>query len=665
MKKIELREDYIKSLPLTTNRITVDWSVDKFFNRYSIISYYTNDPKFKNLAYEQLGDVPSISVSGIFARWDTNHSSYIKFFILAKKENERKVLNSLRAYESIKSFVDTLVEYDEIIKKRIIASLAINSLGKKKSDKMMYHNGSLLVSDEKNFNAKKSRRELVCLKITVNEYMILTASTTSFSNPVNVNELRKHKNCVLQIVGNIEGDFWSGQTLKPIIIRDCKNGEYDLNRLFIQKKAFQDNKNIVPYWPYNPENYFHGKLYVIWQVLHNANKAFKGLVNMSFADFPVLHYDEQLTGDGMVKLMKTFFLGKTLSFEDPFNTNNSKELITQIKAEIKNIIGDTPSFPKKPSSNDMIIKLCEPKAKDRKETLYTQSLKRFLHTGNALQHVVFEVDKTNVSIDTASVRRILIELLVKESLALQRIPPILSEIMQGWCFLRYKINIGNVHGASLSVDSKGIMSIFQYGLSQNNQGMDFEDFVAEELNYNSPEKIRGAKDYMALKKDGNVYLIIDTDEIPILDVTEIDEGYNQVVNNGETVAMFKRKASVHKYLRGYIGFHLWKSDGIDGEPNDSYSYISGNNKENLKITDTTKMDKMPRARRIFVLHKENPDIIESHIAEISNMLKFGFGRWNELMTYPFPFKFLLEYLDDATETAFCKHWSEITHNGIL
>ena len=70
MKKIELREDYIKSLPLTTNRITVDWSVDKFFNRYSIISYYTNDPKFKNLAYEQLGDVPSISVSGIFAAQD-------------------------------------------------------------------------------------------------------------------------------------------------------------------------------------------------------------------------------------------------------------------------------------------------------------------------------------------------------------------------------------------------------------------------------------------------------------------------------------------------------------------------------------------------------------------------------------------------------------------
>ena len=74
-----------------------------------------------------------------------------------------------------------------------------------------------------------------------------------------------------------------------------------------------------------------------------------------------------------------------------------------------------------------------------------------------------------------------------------------------------------------------------------------------------------------------------------------------------------------------------------------------------------KMDKMPRARRIFVLHKEHPEQIENQIMEIADMLKFGFGRWNELMTYPFPFKFLLEYLDDAAEIAFSKHWSEITY----
>ena len=92
---------------------------------------------------------------------------------------------------------------------------------------------------------------------------------------------------------------------------------------------------------------------------------------------------------------------------------------------------------------------------------------------------------------------------------------------------------------------------------------------------------------------------------------------------------------------------------------------AGTNSENMQITRSTKMDKMPRARRIFILHQENHDTVEAEIMEIVGMLKFGFGRWNELMTYPFPFKFLQEYLDDACETAFSKHWKDITYCGDL
>ena len=102
-----------------------------------------------------------------------------------------------------------------------------------------------------------------------------------------------------------------------------------------------------------------------------------------------------------------------------------------------------------------------------------------------------------------------------------------------------------------------------------------------------------------------------------------------------------------------------------GEINGSYSYISGTNSENMQITQGTKMDKMPRARRIFILHRENPSTIETEIMEIVEMLKFGFGRWNELITYPFPFKFLQEYLDNVCETVFSKHWKEITYSGKL
>ena len=85
----------------------------------------------------------------------------------------------------------------------------------------------------------------------------------------------------------------------------------------------------------------------------------------------------------------------------------------------------------------------------------------------------------------------------------------------------------------------------------------------------------------------------------------------------------------------------------------------------MQITQGTKMDKKPRARRIFILHQENPATIETEIMEIVEMLKFGFGRWNELMTYPFPFKFLQEYLDNVCETVFSKHWKEITYSGEL
>lgn len=57
--------------------------------------------------------------------------SYGSLFILIAKGKEGQVLNSLRTYEHIRSKVETLEEYDDTLQKRIIASLAINSIGKR------------------------------------------------------------------------------------------------------------------------------------------------------------------------------------------------------------------------------------------------------------------------------------------------------------------------------------------------------------------------------------------------------------------------------------------------------------------------------------------------------------------------------------------------------
>lgn len=662
---MKLDEEYIKRLPLTTNKINVTLDKNAFFSRYSIVSYYGTDKELKNLAYEQLADVPCLSVTGIRSRWAGLRYPATHFFVLTDKGKEGEVLNSLRAYEHIRSKPDTLEEYDDILQKRIVASLAINSLGKKRNDKMMYNDGALLICDDNNFNTPKSRQELVCLKVEVNEFMNLTAKTTSFSNPSSYNELRKRKNCVFKVGKDIGGCLWEGQSVKPVVIKDFKDGDFNLKELYVQKKRFSDNKNNVPYWPYNKENYTHGRLFAIWQVVQSVNEDFDGLIEIDFCDFEVLHYDECKTGDDMLSFLKEYLSGKTILVEDPFGTSSSRELISQFKNEALSIMDNKLVFSRKPSENDMVIKLCEPKEDGASHTHYTKSLYRMAYSGNALQHITFYNNEKEDKISKACVRRILIELLVKDSLINRRMPKVLTELITDWKFFRYKINEGFVHGASLAVNITGTMSIQEYGLSQNSLGEEFEQFVHDNLRYNDYDKIRGGRDYMAMEKNGNVYLIIDTEEIPILDANLIDDGYGKVVNEGETISMFKRKKVAHEYLRGYIGFHLWMSDGIDGEANGSFSYISGTNSENMQIMQNTKMDKMPRARRIFVLNKENPETVENEIMEIASMLKFGFGRWNELMTYPFPFKFLQEYLNDACETVFSKHWKDITYKGEL
>lgn len=660
-------EQYIKSLPLTTNKIEVTIDKEAFFSKFAIVSYYGTTKDSKNLAYEQFADKPCLSVTGIRARWTNLRFPETRFFILTEKGKETEVLKSLRDIDFISSKIDTLDEYDSALQKRIIASLAINSLGKRKSDKMMYNDGSLLVCDDKNFNIPKSRKELVCLKIEVNEYMNLTAKTTSFSNPSSFKELAKRRTCVFHVSKDVGGYLWEGQSVKPIVIKAVKEGEFNLNELYIKKKRFDDNKNNVPYWPYNQENYSHGKLFVIWQIVQLVNNHFKGIVTISFCDFNVLHYDECKSGKGMLLFMQNYLDGKTIFIDDPFKSEYSRSISQQFKNEVKELIGDGISFPNKPTGDDMVVKLCEPREQELPQTHYTKSLARLSHSGNALQHIIISGNEKDDAVGKVSARRILIELLVKDALAKRKMPLQLVDLIQDWQFYRYKINKGRIHGASLDVTTNGDINIQEYGLGQNMFGHDFDAFVSDTLKFKEPDKIRGARDYMALKKNGNVYLIIDTDEIPILDVQQINEAYDDVVNKGETIALFKRKKNneAHKYLRGYIGFHLWKSDGMDGDANASYSYIAGTNSENMQITKGTKMDKMPRARRIFVLHQEDKDAVERDIVEIVEMLKFGFGRWNELMTYPFPLKFLQEYLDDACETVFSKHWKDITYSGDL
>ena len=63
-KRIIIDENEIKKLPVTTNRLMVVVDKEKFFAKYSIVSYLSFDKeRKKNLAYEQLADCPFISLT--------------------------------------------------------------------------------------------------------------------------------------------------------------------------------------------------------------------------------------------------------------------------------------------------------------------------------------------------------------------------------------------------------------------------------------------------------------------------------------------------------------------------------------------------------------------------------------------------------------------------
>ncbi len=660
---IKIDDEYIKSLPLVTNRIKVTWNKENFFSKYSIVSYYSKNKEY-NLPYEQLADLPCLSVTGIWARWDSTAS--VRFFILANKGTEQTIRQSLQTYDDIKSRIDDLDDYEGKTVQRIIASLAINALGKRHNETRVYNGGALLICDDDNFGVDKSKEELVCLRIEVNEYLNLTAKTNTFTHPHTNRDLMTHRNCVFQICDDIEGILWAGQSVKPVVIGRIQ-GNYNLNEFYIKEKRFSD-RNLVPYWPYDKEKYTHGRLFAITQVLETVNELFSHEVNIQFVEFPVLHYDDCETGETTLDFIRDGLGGNGLFIDDPFKTDGSKKMIESLVRQMTNFLGDAVSIHKKQHPGDMIIKLCEPasNAANVPNVYYEQSLTRLMRSDTAIQHCIYDDSKKVNTVNKSTARRILIELLVKYGIIKKSMPQELESLIERWTFTRYKIIKGGVHGASLSIENGEIL-FKEHGLSSNQFGEDFETFCRDQLLFSESELIKGSRDYMAMEKDGNVFLIVDTDEIPILDANLIDEGYGKVINEGETISMFKRKKVVHEYLRGYIGFHLWKTDGLHGEPEGSYSYISGTNIRSVRLQERgshTMMDRMPRARRIFILHAAHPEKIEDEVYEIASMLKFGFGRWNEIMTYPFPFKYLYEYLDNVCETRFCEHWKKSLVNYV-
>lgn len=436
--------------------------------------------------------------------------------------------------------------------------------------------------------------------------------------------------------------------MQAVATRNINDPDPNLESFWIRRKIPNSGKNTVPYLNFKPELLSHSRFFVIDDILNALNMSFKGLLKVAFVGHNVNFYDECKTDALARRLISRYLSGRNLAFFDPFSTEGSKDFIRQIEEHVRLTVGSDISFdPESPA--DGIIALCKDIENDDSGS-YIQSVGKV-----PVQHIEFPSDIGGLAV---AVRRVLLDLAVKIMNCSMSMDPEMSPCIAGWWFSQFKHSDLGLIGSMLSVDS-GKMNFqdFGFGLGCWTSNVPQEIITADYLirsRYNNVEDCR------VLGKDGNVYAIIDTDEIPILSCRAIERQVDALIEAGaRSFSPLRNNDYVFSNFSGYIGLNFWRMDPAGISPYPVFAYIAGFNK-NLKITKSTKFDKMPHVRHIEVVSASRPDDIPNEINEISEMLKFGYGRWGEVMTYPFPFKHLYEHLEHTALTApDPKHWDEI------
>lgn len=98
-------------------------------------------------------------------------------------------------------------------------------------------------------------------------------------------------------------------------------------------------------------------------------------------------------------------------------------------------MGNVVSVVKRGGKVDMLLKLCE---EIGDETHYSQSVKRMYESGIAFQHMIHHGGGKEDNVPEAKAKRILMELLVKDSIVKGCMPSEMAAIAGNWKFWLFK-----------------------------------------------------------------------------------------------------------------------------------------------------------------------------------------------------------------------------------
>lgn len=718
---------------LKTNTLNVEFNKKAFFNKYAIVSY-TTVGDYKNVSYERFLDVPYLSVFGCGDYWDETY--YTKFFVLVKRNDEQIILNCLSKVGSVRANVDDLEEYDDYQVKRIVVSLALNSLsGDFENSHRIFSNGILTVWNDDNFTIyrNKNNNPIVGLDITLNKYLNLNANTKSFWK---VSDIEYVKNKWRDTKRLFKVNFTKNNkfTITPFSLEHFDEIEKEKN-LYEEKSM---GRNVVPFWPFSIQKYQSGKLVVLWNIVKQLNSQFKDILKVKFNEYSNLVIDKNLTKDDALRFIKKTLSGKVVLVEDSVETAHSKTYMENVINHLRKVYYYS-EFIKDGDSFDCKIQLLS----NREDDSYLMGVE-LMKQGFVTQHLLLnrseeddskektkdkEEENKPLKDNDPTIRRIMLELAVKVVTKEGRLDDY-AESAGDWAFYKFKrvkghLSNKDIIGGKLTVNENGSMNFVDFCGNEI-----FYDFCKNQLRIKDTKFIDSKKEYFAIEKNNNLYLIVRTEEIPMMDVDQIESSYdkiesdvilfesilteyeergassedikkvfefaedqNLIVNDcilarnvskisnfikknnpafenskerlfnkslkgRALLSMFKRESLKETMLGGYQGIHTWKSNGIYDE-NDAFNYMVGTNSTNLQIKECTVFDKVPHTYSVFPLRIENLERKEEDRLEILNMLSYGFGRWNEAMCYPFPFKFLTEHIERMCLENFNQHWKEV------
>lgn len=718
---------------LKTNTLKVDINIDTFMDKYTIISYSNSSKDKKALSYERFLNQNYEAVFGHYGSWPDGNR-YTRFFVLAQRKNAKDILECLDRVDTVSYKEDDMSDYDEHTKEFIITALAINSLH---NDYMHTHsefcNGKLTVWDDDNFTIKmsKDRRAIVGLDIELTKYMNLVARTKSFKRVRNIEYVKQHwddnKHRLFKQVVTKDGHY----RIVPFSLKnfDKADKEKDLYEVGSFKR------NVVPFWPFSTQDYQSGKLVVLWNIVKQLNEKYKGMIQAIFTDYPNMVLEQSKTEKESLDFIDKVLSGKIVCVEDTVRTEQSQSYLKRMIDEMNfyhpeiQLKTDTGLF-------DCKIQLL----KGMEDDVYTKGEELAKQQYVTQHHIFLSADdegkekkrKEGAKTENACLKRLLLELAVKYQSYVQTIPVQLADQATGWSYYMFKQVKGatsdkDILGSKMTLKDQGVLNFEDFKGEKT-----FEKFVKHQIGYREQYRLDSRKVYRILEKDGNQYLIVDTEETPMMDVDSIDDAYNQIeyedtlyenvgvccedagfppeikenvkkyieendfvsdekiklkdlstvydviikpwykakdekpknpftsLRRGKAIiSIFKRKDVREKYLGGYQGIHVWDIKDFQGKYGAAFSYMVGTNSENIQITERTVFDKVPHSHYVQPLKIEKPDNLESDRKEILSMLSHGFGRWNEAMSYPFPYKFLSEHIERMTLQNFGQHWETI------